>query len=110
MRRTEVQDVIIEEGEIGRDHKGQILAVAEIPLLCLYHDFLDQVEVEQWLSALKLDLEQRGRRSKSHVQAAARRLRRHVKTALVLALPRDLAIGTRVFAPQGHDEDVKPRR
>src|SRR6266511_2863213 len=54
---AELEDLVVQQGQVGGDDKRQVLAVGDIHLLSLKNDLLDQGKVEERLAALEFDLQ-----------------------------------------------------
>src|SRR5262245_49293353 len=72
-----------------------------------FDNLLDEAEVQKGLAALKLDLDLWGWRPEDELERLRCRLRRHVESTLVGALPRNLAVRAGVLATQRDHEHVE---
>jgi hypothetical protein len=84
---AEVEDLLVQERQVGCDHEREVLAVVGVHPLRLGRNPADEREVEQRLTALKLDLQLRRRRPEGQLKRLARGLLGHVELAFRRRLP-----------------------
>src|SRR5690349_8394358 len=103
---AEREVLVGQQREIRRDYELKLALFRSVARFGHVHYLLDALKVQQRLAALKLDLDEAGRRTEYELHSLARRLLSHVESGLVVALPGDLAIVARVLATECDDEYV----
>src|SRR6185312_10147786 len=97
---AEREDLVSQAREIRGDDEGEVFAVCAVQRLRPFDYEADELEVQEWFPALELDLQVPGRTPKREREGAFGVVATHVERGLVLSLARDLAVVTRVIAPE----------
>ena len=109
MLLQKAKNVVVKQGQIGRDDE-----INFFPFLRRFHlrgldNFRNERKVEKRLSALELDFDAVSRGSARAMLSALFAVLAHVEARAVGALARHLAIRARVFAPKRNHKHVQAR-